>query len=136
MGSVLRDHGTAKAVVHPDGSDVHVLTDIVAARDGDGRCRAHNIGAAHEQVVVSRAHGATPTGVARLIELDTGCGHITAFARKSNPRLAQPFRKPVAEISRMDLRYWTYDGSALAKALAVPYEASAVHQQCGRLSLA
>jgi hypothetical protein len=27
----------------------------------------------------------------------------------------------------------TYDGSTLARALAVPYEASAVHQQCGRL---
>jgi hypothetical protein len=82
MGSVLRDHGTAKTVVHPNGSDVHVLTDIVAARGCNGRCREHNIGAAHEQVVVfdgsgpvrrkadfnSRAHGATPTGVARLIE--------------------------------------------------------------------
>jgi hypothetical protein len=31
MGSVLRDDGTAKTVVHPNGSDVHVLTLRVAA---------------------------------------------------------------------------------------------------------
>jgi hypothetical protein len=79
MGSVLRDDGTAKTVVHPNGSDVHVLTLRVTAMADAGNT---TLGLPHEQVVVfdgsgpvrrkadfnSRAHGATPTGVARLIE--------------------------------------------------------------------
>src|ERR1700750_612650 len=79
---------TAKAVVYPDRPDVHVLTDIVAARHRDGRCRERNIGVTHEQVVVfdgdrpvrrkaefypGACHTAPP-GVARLIVHDTGCG--------------------------------------------------------------
>ena len=64
------------------------MTDFIGAPDRNGRRRERNIGIAHEQVVVfnrdgpvrrktdfkSRPHGATPTGVACLIERDSACG--------------------------------------------------------------
>src|SRR5207253_5658063 len=90
--SVLRDDRAAEAVVHPDRSHFHALTDIVASRDGNGRCRERNVAVAHEQMVVfnrnrpvrckaefnSRSYSATPTGIARLIIHDTGCGEVGA----------------------------------------------------------
>src|ERR1700722_17221856 len=55
--SVSGDDRTAEAVVHADGAHVDVLTDIVAARHGNGRYREGHVGIAHEQMVVLDADG-------------------------------------------------------------------------------
>jgi hypothetical protein len=86
--SVFCDDGTAKAIAHPHRPYVHVLADIVAARDCNVRWRECDVRVAHEQVVVFNAYGpvrrkaefnsgsdrATPASIACLIVHDTGCG--------------------------------------------------------------
>jgi hypothetical protein len=65
--SVFCDHRAAKTVAHPDRSHVDVLADVVAARDGRGRCRENGRIRRRPKRADSKKAGARPAFSFRIL---------------------------------------------------------------------